>query len=64
MNLERFTPKVMEYLGFAAGDVQTGLYVPLVQSAGVLMILAPVLILFLIAQKYFMESIERSAIVG
>ena len=64
MNLERFTTEVTDYLGFTAGDVQMGLYVPLVQSAGVLMILAPVLILFLVAQKYFVESIERSGIVG
>lgn len=64
VNLERFTSSVLEYLGFAAGDVQVGLYTPLVQSAGVLMILAPILILFLVMQKFFVESVERSGIVG
>lgn len=64
VNLERFTASVLEYLGFAAGDVQVGLYTPLVQSAGALMILGPLLIMFLILQKHFVESVERSGIVG
>lgn len=64
VNLERFTSAVLEYLGFAAGDVQVGLYTPLVQSAGALLILGPLLIMFLILQKFFVESVERSGIVG
>lgn len=64
VNLGRFTASVLEYLGFAAGDVQVGLYAPLVRSAGALMILAPLLIMFLILQKHFVESVERSGIVG
>lgn len=64
VNLGRFTADVLEYLGFAAGDVQVGLYTPLVQSAGALLILAPLLIMFLVLQKQFVESVERSGIVG
>ncbi len=64
MNLERFTEPVMELLGLSANSVEVGLYVPIVKSAGVLLILGPVLLLFLAAQKFFVESVERSGIVG
>lgn len=40
------------------------MYVPLVKSAGVLMMLAPLIIMFLFCQKFFVESIERVGIVG
>ena len=64
VNLERFTDEVMTMLGYTPGDVSMGLYVPLVQSAGTLLILLPLILMFLVAQKYFVQSIERSGIVG
>ncbi|MBE6904112.1 MAG: carbohydrate ABC transporter permease [Ruminococcaceae bacterium] len=64
VNLERFTQEVLEFLEMANGDIMVGMYVPLVKSAGALIILAPIIIMFLVAQKFFVESIERSGIVG
>lgn len=40
------------------------LYAPLVKSAGILMIMGPLLLVFLFCQRFFVESIERVGIVG
>ena len=63
-NLERFTLAVYEMLGTSQYDITMTMYVPLVKSAGVLMMLAPLIIMFLFCQKFFVERIERVGIVG
>ena len=63
-NLERFTLAVYDMLGTSQYDITMTMYVPLVKSAGVLMMLAPLIIMFLFCQKFFVESIERVGIVG
>jgi multiple sugar transport system permease protein len=63
-NLERFTLEVYDMLGVSQYDMTMTLYVPLVKSAGVLLFLAPLLLLFLFCQRFFVESIERVGIVG
>lgn len=63
-NLERFTNAVYTMLGTSQYDMTLVMYVPLVKSAGVLMVLAPLLIAFLFCQKLFVEGIERVGIVG
>lgn len=63
-NLERFTLEVYDLLGVSQYDMTMTMYIPLVKSAGVLLFLAPLLLVFLFCQRYFVESIERVGIVG
>ena len=63
-NLERFTLKDYQMLGTTQYDMTMNMYVPLVKSAGMLLILTPLLLLFLFCQRFFVESIERVGIVG
>ena len=63
-NLDRFTNEVYDLLGVSQYDMTVTMYVPLVKSAGVLLILLPLLILFAFCQRFFVESIERVGIVG
>ena len=63
-NLDRFTNEVYEILGSSQYDMTLELYYPMVRSTGVLLILLPLIIVFLFAQKFFVESIERVGIVG
>lgn len=53
-------------VGSLAGDAQSldPYYVSLLNNTGSLLVIAPLLILYLFAQKYFVESIERSGLVG
>lgn len=39
-------------------------YITILNNTGTLLVIAPVLILYIFAQKYFVESVERSGIVG
>lgn len=63
-NLERFTNQVYDILGVSQYDMTVTMYVPLVKSAGVLLIMLPLLIVFAFCQRFFIESIERVGIVG
>ena len=63
-NLTRFTSQVYEILGTNQYDMTLSMYYPLVMSTGVLLILLPLILMFLVAQKFFVESIERVGIVG
>ena len=36
----------------------------MIRSTGVLLMILPVVILYIIAQRYFVEGIERSGLVG
>ena len=64
MNLDRFTLEVYDILGTTQYDMTVTLYAPLVKSAGILMIMGPLLLVFLFCQRFFVESIERVGIVG
>ena len=64
MNLDRFTHEVYELLGTTQYDMTVTMYTPLVKSAGILMIMGPLLLVFLFCQRFFVESIERVGIVG
>lgn len=63
-NFERFTAEVYTMLGSNQYDITMTLYAPLVKSAGILLILLPLIIVFLFCQRFFVESIERVGIVG
>lgn len=63
-SLERYTPEVYEILGTSVNDVTVSIYYPITRSTGVLMILLPLLFVYFISQKFFVESIERTGIVG
>lgn len=63
-NLGRFTNEIYELLGTSQYDITMDLYSALVRNTGVMMITAPLLIVFLLAQNFFVDSIERSGIVG
>lgn len=63
-NLTRFTGQIYEILGTNQYDMTLSMYYPLVMSTGVLLILLPLILMFLVAQKFFVESIERVGIVG
>lgn len=38
--------------------------IAMLRSAGVLLVMAPLLIVYLVAQRFFVESIDRSGLVG
>lgn len=63
-NLDRLTTEIYDLLGVSQYDMTTTMYMPLFKSAGVLLILLPLLILFAFCQRFFVESIERVGIVG
>lgn len=64
--LERFNDATLQFLGFTANDngITVSMYLPIIRSAGVLLMMAPLILVFLFSQKYFVESVERSGIVG
>jgi multiple sugar transport system permease protein len=45
-------------------QIKDPLVVQLYVYAGVLLVLLPILLMYLLLQKYFMEGLERSGIVG
>lgn len=63
-NLDRFTTEVYNLLGVSQYDMSLNMYYPLVKSAGVMLILAPLFVIFAFCQRFFVESIERVGIVG
>jgi multiple sugar transport system permease protein len=63
-NLERLTAQIYSLLGLSGDDLTMVFYIAILKSAGVLMMLAPVILIFLIFQRYFVESVERSGITG
>lgn len=46
------------------GEIKDPNYVTVVANAGIVLATIPIIIIYLILQRYFMESIERSGIVG
>jgi multiple sugar transport system permease protein len=60
--LSALAPRV----GSLAGDAHSldPYYISLLNNTGSLVVIAPLLILYIFAQKYFVESIERSGLVG
>lgn len=63
-NLNRFTNEVYTFLGVSQYDVSMELYYPLVRSTGTLMVVGPLILAFGVAQRFFVDSIERSGLVG
>lgn len=47
-----------------ANNMLTGQYASLINNTGMLMFMAPLLILYAFMQRYFIESIERTGLVG
>lgn len=62
--LSTFTTQVYDMLGTNQYDMTLDMYYPVIRSTGVLLILLPLILLFLVAQRQFVESIERVGIVG
>ena len=69
-----FLPQALELLankvirevtgGTAATKLQGDQYESLINNTGMLLVIAPLLILYAFMQKYFIESVARSGIVG
>lgn len=53
-----------ESYAHAMGTTLTGQYISLLNNTGMLMFIAPLLLLYAVMQKYFVESIERTGIIG
>lgn len=52
-------------VGMAGTSDSSGmLTASLVRNAGIILVIAPLLVLYLIAQKFFVQSVERSGLVG
>jgi len=51
-------------MGFSSGDLGNPLYQPLIRSAGVLIMLTPLILFYLFLQNFFINSIEKSGLVG
>ena len=64
--LERLDRSVTQFLGFSNNDngLMLSMYLPILKSAGVLLMMLPLILMFLILQRFFVESVERSGIVG
>lgn len=64
--LELLAPKVISEVtgGTAATKLQGDQYESLINNTGMLLVIAPLLILYAFMQKYFIESVARSGIVG
>ena len=67
LSTKRFLPLTLEglkdTLGITGGD-EGGLIITVYNNTGSLMFMAPLLILYAFMQRSFIESIERSGIVG
>ncbi len=50
--------------GSAATEMQGDQYTSLIDNTGMILVIAPLLILYSFMQRYFIESVERSGIVG
>lgn len=46
------------------GEIKDPNYVTIVANAGIVLATIPIIIIYLVLQRYFMESVERSGIVG
>jgi len=46
------------------GTTLTGQYISLLNNTGMLMFIAPLLLLYAVMQRYFVESVERTGIIG
>ncbi|WP_422656899.1 carbohydrate ABC transporter permease [Paenibacillus sp. EC2-1] len=49
---------------WTATQFEDGLYAYMIKNTGELLFIAPIIVLFVILQRYFVESVERTGIVG
>lgn len=61
--LATFTPEAA-LTGVTQSDLSNPIYLTMVKSTGVFIMLIPVVIFFLFLQRFFIQSIERSGLVG
>ena len=47
-----------------SSDSSMMLTASLVKNAGIILVISPLLVLYLVAQKFFVQSVERSGLVG
>ncbi|MDD5602972.1 MAG: carbohydrate ABC transporter permease [Eubacteriales bacterium] len=62
--LGMFTPEMAAEGMLTTFDTSNPYFIAMLRSTGVLMMIAPVIILYIFAQKFFVESIERAGIIG
>ena len=62
--LYTITNEVKALLGYADGDLSVYSYAPVLKSAGTLALMGPLLLFYAVAQKYFVQGVTRSGIVG
>ena len=53
-----------ESYAHAMGTTLTGQYISLLNNTGMLMFVTPLLLLYAVMQRYFVESVERTGIIG
>lgn len=63
-SLATITDQVREFLGYAKEDVRATAYYPLLKSAGTCIMMLPLIAFYAVAQKFFVQGVERSGIVG
>lgn len=49
---------------YAQGELFTGQYISLLNNTGMIMFILPLLLLYAFTQRYFVESIERTGLIG
>lgn len=63
-SLYTITDAVKEFLGYAKDDIRATAYYPLLKAAGTTLMLLPLLAFYACAQKFFVDGVARSGIVG
>jgi multiple sugar transport system permease protein len=58
-------PQILFYIGLQTGGGQADpLYLSMIQNTGVLLAILPLIIMYLFVQRHFVESMERTGVVG
>ena len=63
-SLDNLVHEYMQSIGQTGQNPLSGDYASLLQNAGSILLIAPPVLLYLFTQKYFIESVERSGLVG
>ena len=63
-SLYTISDSVKEFLGYSKDDVRLTAYYPLLKSAGTALMMLPLIVFYSITQKFFVQGVARSGIVG
>src|SRR5690606_32683143 len=58
-------PQILFYISMLTGGKQADpLYLSMMQNTGVLLAILPLIVMYLFVQRHFVESMERTGVVG